>query len=139
MKYILFDCSFLCHRARFTTGALDNGVIFGFLSSVIDICEAFECYNPIFIWDSKKSHRKKIFPYYKKKRRKDLTPEELLELKECFRQMDVLRSEIIPDMGFKNSFRQTGLEGDDLIAKIVLDMNNSKHRFIIVSSDQDLY
>lgn len=145
MKYLIIDCNYLCHKARYSTGELksndiDTGVIFGFFIQILNMAEIFESNNLLFTWDSKKSLRKKIFPEYKKKRySKPMTDEEWKALKSAFNQMNLLRKKILPALGFKNNFIQAGLEGDDLIAQLCIQYERKDEKVIIISSDHDLY
>jgi len=91
----------------------------------------------VFACDSKYSKRREIYPEYKANRRKVQTPEEKQD-KDCyFKQVNTLRREILPELGFSNVFVQKGYEADDIIASIV--QNNKKESIIIVSEDADLY
>ena len=58
--------------------------------------------------------------------------------KMAFAQFARLRMKVLPKFGFKNNFIQTGLEADDIIAAIVQNYEPPE-KFIIVSSDNDLY
>ena len=49
--------------------------------------------------------------------------------------MESKRINIIPKMGFKNSFIRTGQEADDIIAQLTIDYPG----MTIVSNDKDLY
>lgn len=145
MKQIIVDSSYLCHKARFSTNKLksndiNTGVIFGFFIQILNVAEIFESNDFLFTWDSKKSLRKKIFPEYKKKRySKPMTDEELEALRAAFHQMNVLRMQILPNLGFKNNFHCTGLEGDDLIAQLCIQCEQQGEEVIIIASDKDLY
>ncbi len=137
---ILIDSNFLCYQAFYTLGSLSyddmkTGIIFGFLGRVLSIYERFECSDFIFCWDSRKSHRKREFPAYKVKR-KEKTKEEKEALQIAYVQFNLLKKEILPQIGFKNIVSQSGLESDDLIAKICID---EIEPIIFISSDSDLY
>ncbi len=143
-QHFVLDCNFICHKSRFTTGDLSykgvaTGTIFGFFNQLLDLAESFSNRNLIFIWDSRKSFRKQVFPEYKGKRNKDLTEEEKKSLRDCYDQMELLYEEIIPSIGFSNNFRQTGLEGDDLMAKLVKSENYFNYFFTLFANDHDLY
>lgn len=144
MLIVVIDALCLCHMARHTLGDLtwenvQTGVIFGFLKRILQFAEKYETNKFIFTWDSKKSHRRQFFPDYKSDRRnhkKEMTPEELVFLKTELKQFTTIRQIILPNMGFKNSFIQTGYESDDLIAVAV--SSNVKGEKVIVSSDNDM-
>jgi DNA polymerase-1 len=130
----------------------DVSTIYGFLNSVLDLyemfkndhsCDDLDASEFVFIWDSKTNFRKSIyFEEYKVKRddkRKEMTPEEKEALLDMYEQADLLRTEILPDLGFKNIFIQEGMEGDDIIGSIVLDDEYLYEKFIMVTGDKDMY
>lgn len=143
-QHFIIDCNYIAHKARFTVGELSyrgvpTGVLYGFLSQILNIAESFSSPNFIFCWDSKKSYRKQTFPAYKKKRHQDLTEKEKIALYAAYDQMELLAGELLDEIGFKNNFQQTGVEGDDIMAKIVLDPKYSRYFFTMLASDHDLY
>jgi DNA polymerase-1 len=79
-----------------------------------------------------------MFPDYKKNRvTKKKTPEEEELSRIAHPQFEIVREEVLPQLGFNNNFIQDGLEGDDLIAKIVLEYDWTN--FAIVTIDSDIY
>jgi len=139
---IIIDSSSLAHRAKHAVKDLSydfikTSVLFGFMNQLKKIADNLKNANFVFCFDSRENYRKKIFPEYKlRKRAKELTDYEK-ELNEAtYRQINLLREEILPSLGFKNIFIQEGFEADDLIASICFC--NEGHK-IIVSSDEDLY
>ena len=141
-KHLIIDGGFVCAQAYYTTGHLESssydatGVIFGFLSRLLVLARTVDCYKFIFTWDTRKSYRKNAYKAYKESRTKDMTEEQLQERILYYKQVDRLRDEIIPRLGFKNNFYQSGLEADDLIAEVSQNLDGYGW---IVSSDQDLY
>lgn len=136
---LVLDCNNLCYMAMFTTGDLsweekETGVIFGFLRKVFAIAREFKTNMLVFCWDSRKSYRKEFYPEYKANRHLGLTSEEELERKIAFRQFAELRMTVLPALGFRNNFIQTGYEADDLVACAV----DSCPECIVVSTDADL-
>jgi len=144
--WLLLDCNYLCHRAKHSTGGLSfentpTGVIYGLLKTVAHFQELFNTPHVAFCWDSKTSKRKKIFSAYKAHRasKYEDMDEDTNKLEEEFRwQMQMLRREYLPTIGYKNVFVQRGYEADDIIASICLNLSMLDEA-IIVSSDQDLY
>lgn len=137
---LVIDCYNLCYAALYTTGDLtwddmETGTSFGFLRQVFSIAKKFKTGKLVFCWDSRKSYRKLIYPEYKGDRNLDLIEEEALKLKLAKKQIDELRTKIIPAFGFKNSFICTGYEADDLIAYTVTKCLNT----VVVSADSDLW
>jgi len=81
-----------------------------------------------------------VYPEYKANRRKDLTEEERDDLKEYYYQMNLLRYQVLPEMGFGNLWGQVGLESDDIMAKAVSRWSDLRYRTIfLLTNDQDLY
>ena len=137
---LVVDCYNLCYAALYTTGDLtwddmETGTSFGFLRTVFSIAKKFKTRKLVFCWDSRKSYRKQLYPEYKANRRQDLTAEEELKIKLAKKQIDELRTKIVPAFGFKNSFICTGYEADDLIACTVTKCSDT----VIVSADSDLW
>lgn len=138
MKILIIDSNYLCHRAIHTTGPLSyrgmpTGVIFGFLNQLFTLGQAVRPDNVVFIWDSRKSKRRKRYPFYKNRGHEE--PD--ADLIAAFSQFSKLRCHILPELGFCNNFIQSGYEADDLIAKLV--MEEPEPKFITASGDQDLY
>jgi len=144
-KTIIVDCNYLGHSCRFaidqkmrTTTGIYTNVIFGFLRAIVTIAQTFDTNHFAFVWDSRKSFRKDIFPEYKKTRHKDITLEERENLERAYRQFNILQKKILPGIGFSNIFMEEGYEGDDLIASII---NNDMYQqdFLVYANDHDLY
>ena len=140
MKLII-DCNYVCHRAFHSVKNLSHnqrqvGVIFGFIKQIFALSEKFKSRDFIFCWDSRKSYRGLIYPDYKKNRQQlKETEEEQVDRNQAYDQFDELRTEILPYMGFKNIFHQTGYEGDDLIAFVSMRIPD---QYTIVTADEDL-
>ena len=144
-KYLILDCNYLCHRAKYTTGALSfgenaTGVIYGFLKSLSGFQSLFDTSNFVFCWDSNTSKRREIYPEYKANRKdKEYTDEEI-EFDKAFRkQIKKLRTTYLPMIGFKNVFIQRGYESDDIMASVALQLSQCGNEAIIITSDHDLY
>lgn len=138
MKYAGFDVSFFCWRGFHATGNMSyngggTGAISSMLTAIYYHCNYFGISSPVFAFDSRKSYRKKIQPGYKD--RPPTTEKEAEDRKEIFKQIRDLRTFILPTLGFKNIFQQTGLEADDILARLVRD---NPHQFIILTGDEDL-
>jgi len=142
---LLFDVNYLAHRSWHTTGGLEyqgipTGVAYGVLHTILELVNLHDAKFSVMAFDDRgKSLRREIYPNYKKTRySKELSPEELDAVKLLHDQVDSLKDEYLPGMGFKNNFRVAGYEGDDIIAEAVNRIPESKTA-IIVSSDQDMY
>jgi len=139
MPRIIVDCNGLAYRSLYSFGELSynqskTGVIFGFLSEILKLSERFQTNQFIFCWDSRHSYRKEIEPEYKNNRG-DISEIQKKEIEKAHIQFDLLRNEILPGMGFKNIFLQSGYEADDLIAWIVYRCPDN---YIIATGDDDL-
>jgi DNA polymerase-1 len=64
-------------------------------------------------------------------------PEEIMFDDLAYAQFNLIRSWVLPRCGFQNSFIQTGLEADDLMARVALDYRDLE--MTIVTTDTDLY
>lgn len=140
----LFDSSWIAYRAKHSIPEMmfeekPTSVIFGYLEQIRHTCQdpRINSNNIGLFFDSKKSFRKRILPTYKENRTKEkLSPEEWdlkMKMKE---QLERLRSEILPDIGFR-CYRQMGLESDDLMAQAAHQLEGEGT--VIVTSDGDLY
>jgi DNA polymerase-1 len=145
MKYILVDCLYLCHRAWHALGMLrfnsePTSVIFGVMRD-LDIFRTN--HRPDFFvlaFDYGLNKRKLMLPGYKGNRVKpDATEEEIISFNEFQKQVNRLRSEILPDLGYRNVWYADGYEADDVIAYAVDDLLDEDDEGIIISGDADLY
>lgn len=144
-RIAVVDVSYLCHRARFTTGALSHegvrtGVVFGFLRDMRILKDALVVDTFVFAFDGGRSKRTDICSTYKANRDPGvLTPEERLELEDYHAQVRKLREELLPRIGYQNLFFVPGFEGDDIIARVCADESVKGNDCIIISTDHDLY
>jgi len=137
---IIIDCSYLCYRSAYALKGLSHqevqtGVIFGFLNSLLGIAEKFKTNEFIFAFDSRRSIRKRLYPEYKNNRTEQ-PPEMKAIMLEMIPQRELLKNEVLKDIGFRNILYQVGYEADDVIAMVVL---NFEGPFVVVSRDSDLY
>jgi DNA polymerase-1 len=141
MPTLLIDSHYLGYQAHYVLGGelshddIPTGVLFGFLSRVLHLCRLFETNNVVFCWDSRKSYRKRKYPWYKSGRA-EKTDEELARLNILYSQLHLLRGSLLPLMGWLDQCVQTGCEADDIIAILVREVEDE---WVIVSADSDLY
>jgi 5'-3' exonuclease len=141
---LIIDSNYLCHRSMmrmlgFSYEDIPTGVIFGFLRSLQQLHEKFNPTKVVFAWDSNKSFRKEVYSDYKKKTPIEEEKEDIAQaLRLGLPQFAVIRKEILPRLGFKNSFIQTGIESDDIMAIIARDYA-PQYQITIVTGDHDLY
>lgn len=145
MTTLLIDSLSVCHAAKhamkryqLSTDEMRTEVIFVFLQKVLTLANRFNTNKFVFAWDSRKSYRQKSYPDYKSNRHKtDYSDDEKFFNRMTHDQFTVIRREVLPEMGFMNSFIQTGYEADDIIASTV--KNYTIPTFVIVSTDTDLH
>ena len=143
---LLIDANYLCHRAFHTTGSLTyedvgTGVAFGVFREFIALQELFTPIITAWCFDSKHSHRVKLYPGYKETRRRryaNATPEERAGIDEFRNQVTHLRQKLLPSVGFSNVFCYKGFEADDIIASLANNAATDRTSVVIASSDQDL-
>lgn len=134
---LLFDCNYLCRRAMFSVGHLDNGVMFGFLKDMILVCEQFPDHQPVFCFDQGKPKRTELFPGYKafRRQRNSKWTSDRQEAETQYReQLAALKTKWLRRIGYRNIFSAEGFEADDLIASICL---GDSYDNIIVANDRD--
>ena len=107
------------------------------MNSLGSLADLFDTDHFIFCWDSRKNKRRQIYKDYKRKRYEERTADEQFKDEETKRQITLLRSRVLPTIGFKNSFVCTGYEADDVIAQICVQYHD--HEMVIVSTDKDLF
>lgn len=137
MKYAIIDSLALTYSSKYAIPQLytndePTGILYGFMRYLLALQKQFNFDQFIFCFDSKNSKRKKLYPEYKSGRSNyDVS-------KMVYNQVDILKNEILPQIGFKNLFETNELEADDIIASICLNKNQNDE-YIIISRDQDLY
>lgn len=142
---LVLDCNYLCFRAYWTTGRqLENGTVYGFLSTLQSLRAKFAPDRIVFCFDGGGTNLRRIeYPEYKRgKVRKDGWDE---DRENVHYQIVKLQSNILPALGFRNVFWRNGYEADDVIASIC-KTEFSRYQgdgldgpIIIVSADHDLY
>jgi len=143
-KWLILDCNYLCHRVKHT-GAYSVGeglnpsvLVYLFLRTVNTLQEKFNTKYVVFCWDYGKGKRYKMYPGYKGSRKKELPPEEEV-LEDQFRvQMELIRTEYLASLGYRNIFQQKGYEADDVITSVARNLPEGDD-CVIVTADQDLY
>lgn len=147
--WLLIDCDCLCHRAfhtkarELTHKGRPTGVIYGFFNQVMAIQQRFRTHRIAFCFDDGDPHRLAVMPTYKESRHKRVVPkDEAKQRKSLHRQIEDLKHDILPSIGFRNVLFSAGYEADDIIASVVYKECYGKSADIkaaIVSADQDLY
>ena len=137
-KHLGFDVNFFAWRGFHATGNMSfngggTGAITSLLTAIYFHCNHFGVNSPLFAFDSRKSYRKKIFPGYKNRPPKD--DKDIEQRKEIWKQIITIRNIILPTIGFSNIYQQTGIEADDILARLVRD---NPHKLIVMTADEDL-
>lgn len=145
MTWVLIDVSFLAYRALYSVGHMEHGdiptgVAFGFFHQLHSVCTdpKVRSNKVMLFFDSKKSFRSDVYPDYKKKRRDDRTVEEKERIHAMWKQMKVLRRDVLPAIGIRCR-GQRGLESDDLLAHASSLLKKKGERGVLITSDGDLY
>jgi DNA polymerase-1 len=143
--WLLLDVSNMAYRAFYTTGDLSHegaktGVAFGVLRDVLNLQDLHQPKETIFCFDVGRSKRREIDPRYKRRKRPGNAFEEEARSnrRKVRRQVDKLRTKILPAIGFRNLFWQEGYEADDVIASVCGSLPDDA-RAVIVSTDEDLF
>jgi len=143
--HLIVDTTYLCHRARHTTGGLTHrgdptGVAFGVLRDIEKFTDMFSADVCVFAFDyGGPGLRHEVYPKYKAHRRaEDRSEEEEEELQIFFDEVRKLYSEILPALGFRNIFRFRGYEGDDIVAQVAQDIK-AEDSGMIITGDHDLF
>ena len=146
-RLILLDCHHMCWKNSWAMGGLKHkgaatGVLFGFFRDLNTLEQELSSNRFIFCFDLGYGRRKKDLPGYKASRdlkKKHHTPEEAEAYHEMQTQINLLREEILPSLGYKNIMAQDGYEGDDHIATVANEVKKQpKAEAVIISTDGDL-
>lgn len=114
-------------------------MFYGFLRDVEVLRKRFGSNDVVFCFDLGRNKRRDIYPQYKQKDRIE-TPEQTAMKVEVYSQLDHLREQYLPELGYVNIFSQKGHEADDLIASVVdRSIVRGEDRAVICSADKDLY
>lgn len=141
MKTLLIDGNYLGHLSFHTMGdltsddGLPSGVVFGFLSRCVELGHRFTTNRFVFCWDSPNSVRREQYPQYKAQRR-EKSPEERERYTILYTQINALKNDLLPRIGWKNQLEQDGLEADDVLTACARECSDQS---IIVTSDEDLF
>ena len=139
---LIIDCHNVGWQSAYAyTGMSHNnmptGVIFGFLRAIVTAGAYINPDYVLFAWDSKKSRRKLLYSDYKLDRYTSIAEEDIIRQRDTLRQLELLRTNILPAIGLCNNFKHTGFEADDIMASLVI-----QHDFdecLVVSTDADMY
>lgn len=140
---LVIDSHYLCHRAFHTSGHLGwkgkpTGVIFGFLTALIQLKEGFGSDRMVFCFEGRNLKRKQLYPAYKSGRDKERTVEEEKSYRSLRHQIEDLRTVYLPKIGYRNIFAIPGYESDDVMAALAANVP-PREDMILVTADSDMY
>lgn len=136
--FLIIDSDYLCHAAFYKLGVNNHGVILGFLSTVLRLHKQFKTNRFVFCFDSPTSRRKEIYPQYKANRHQFKSEKDVKDYAKYVKEVLILRTKILPALGYVNIQYQEGHEADDLIASVCRSIK-TPNKGIIISTDKDLY
>jgi len=120
-----------------------TGIIYGFLMRVLQLAEKFKTDDFMFCWDSgKQSYRVEDYPEYKAKRiakRDEFTPEQVRARHSLIEQSRTLSREVLPSMGFRNSYTQDRMEADDLLGWWIQKLSKYDREVVMITTDADMF
>ena len=139
MQTLLVDCQYLCYRAWHSASRESTPYM---LLSVLEqeakaTAERFGCSRIVFAFDHPVNHRRKLQPNYKQSRNTKLTETDKEIHQEFCEQINLVRDECLPGLGYSNVFCERGFEADDIIARIARDTEENDQA-VILSADKDL-
>lgn len=147
---LLIDCSSLFHPVKYrvlSRGGSYDDIIIEFFDDLLGIIHKFKTKDIVFFFEGTKKglhYRKNVYPSYKQQKDKDgniktkeKTEKELEDDKESFKRFDIIQ-DFIKNMGFRVVV-QNGCESDDTLAMIVKQEEYKDEKFVMVTSDEDMY
>ncbi len=139
---LLLDVSGMAYRAMYSIGHLDfdgvaTGVVYGIFRSLLDLQELHATARVAWCFDGGNAKRTEVDASYKGNRR-EMTEEESEAHAAVWEQLDALRTDYLPAMGYRNVFRRKGYEADDVIASVCQDLPHGDSA-VVVSADNDLW
>jgi DNA polymerase-1 len=132
MDHLIIDGFGLVFRSHFaflnlqTTRGVSSGSVYGFLVSLRSIKNRFPQCHVTIAWDSYSRRRKELFPEYKATRPKFTLSEQVLDLKELFKHLNVDQAECENE------------EGDDVIATLTKRFLEEDNQIFIYTADKDM-
>ena len=141
--WLLLDVSYLAYRAYYAIGGklshndIGTSVIYGILKELFSLQEIFHTKRVAWCFDHGKPKRCALLPQYKGTRHENKTDEEKEIVNEIRNQIERMRVDYLPSLGFRNVLFEKGFEADDIIAALI--KLRPARSFVIVSNDQDLY
>jgi len=117
-----------------SVGGVKTGMMYQVMMTICQIHERWQTTKLIWCFDGPESIRKRLSSDYKANRKP--TDDQTAAMRtEAYAQIDRLRLEVLPALGYRNIFHTEGYEADDLIARAAQNYDE----VVIVSNDQDLY
>lgn len=142
-RWLLVDAQYLSHRAKHSTGSLSfegqgTGVAFGVIRAIEDMISLHESQVIVLAFDHPSlGLRKASLPTYKSTRNANKTEEDKQADVLFGAEIQRLKKEILPLIGYRNILEKPGYEADDIIAKLAKELPENDTA-VIISSDGDL-
>lgn len=131
---IVIDVPNLSHRNFHALGGVSGfklPTVYGLLRDLIYVSTRLKSNRFAFCFDSKTSERRKVYAGYQNNR------EDSPERDKIHEEIDLLREEVLPSIGYTNVFSWEGGEADDIMG--ALARNKKLGMMVLVSSDSDLH
>lgn len=123
-----------------THNGKSTGAIFGLMRDIVQLQDVHNTSRLVFCFDRGRSLRCKEYAPYKANRQDNVIDEEQRNARrEVRRQIHLLRSKYLKQIGYRNVFSRWGYEADDIIASVANTIAAKQQRAIIVGTDKDLY
>lgn len=145
--WLVLDCNGLCYQAFYGMNDLswdeqNTATIYGFFQSLVALIDLHQTKDVVFCWDYGEPYRINSLKTYKESRKikeEQASDEHKEAKKDFYRQVRLIRDELLVEMGFRNVLKQDCYEADDLIASVVKYSIDEDDEAIIVSTDKDMY
>lgn len=120
--------------AELSVGGVKTGMMYQMMTTICQIHERWQTTKLIWCFDGPDSIRKQLSADYKANRKP--TDERTAAMRiEAYNQIDRMRTDVLPALGYRNIRHCAGYEADDLIAGAARDYDD----VVVVSNDQDLF
>lgn len=140
MHIVVIDTESIIWNTFHTVQYSPNYIVSSFLEYLFMLQHKFSADRIVFACDSTHSLRRELFSGYKCKRNKkkqEYTADEKAAHQYRIQQTKLLKTHVLPKLGFTNVFEVKGYEGDDIVASVV--QANLDDFVTIVGRDNDLY
>lgn len=144
-RWLIIDGNYLAYRAFYSTPShlswndKPTATLYGFFRDLFILLDDFKPSRVSLCFDHGRSKRYDLCPSYKSARRKNLAEDEIISIDAMKVQVEILKTELLRQIGFSNVHYQFGYEADDVIASLAHFSVPHGVEGLIISGDQDLY